>query len=483
MSQDFYSVEKITPLSKIPAGAKIHVIGVCGVAMAQLSVELSKQGYEVSGSDKQFYEPMGSFLKSSAVRLCEGYSAENVPADADLIIIGNAVSRDHVEVERTKELKLNYSCFPQILAEILISTKHSIVVAGTHGKSTTTSMIASTLNGLSLDPSYFLGGIAHNLPSSFKIGSGPYSVVEGDEYDSAFFAKVPKFSFYKAKTCIVNAIEFDHADIYQDVEAIKKEFLSLLQSLPADGAAICCSDYEHINSLLSELKGSDCKVLTFGTSSDSDYRIIERVTKGELQLVKVESPQGEFHFTLPLIGQYNAKNALATIIVADVLGLDREKVKAELVKYKGVKRRQEVRFQNERITVIEDFAHHPTSIKGTLEAVSESYPGKKIWAIFEPRSNTSRMSVFQAEYCEIFKSSDVTIIRDVPLRAGEDSARIIDVDSICKQLNHPTFHSEKVAEIEDYILENLTGNDLVVIMSNGSFDGLIDSLISSLSKS
>ena len=241
MPKDYFDINNTTPLSKVKAGGRIHLIGVCGVAMGQLAAALAGQGYQVSGSDKEFYEPMGSFLERAHVQLLRGYNPSNVPPDADLVIIGNAISYGHPEVDAVERLGLPYNCFPKVLYEVAISGKKSIVVCGTHGKSTTTALCASIFESLGRNPSYFVGGVAGQLSTSLKIGEGSVSIVEGDEYDSAFFAKVPKFKFYNPDTCIINAVEFDHADIYADLSAVNREFDSLVRSLSKDAIALCLS--------------------------------------------------------------------------------------------------------------------------------------------------------------------------------------------------------------------------------------------------
>ena len=241
MPKDYFAVERTSTLSDLPDNAAIHLIGVAGVAMGQLAVALADKGYRVSGSDKAFYEPMGSFLRNSSVQLCDGYAAENVPTDVDLVVIGNAVSYGHPEVAVVEERNLPYTCFPKLLYESLISGKRSVVASGTHGKTTTAGYLASTLLELSADPSFFVGGVVHGVSQSMQIGNGAASVVEGDEYDSAFFAKVPKFQFYRPNIWIVTSLEFDHADIYNSIDEIEAEFQGVLKGLSAsDQVYVCC---------------------------------------------------------------------------------------------------------------------------------------------------------------------------------------------------------------------------------------------------
>ena len=481
MPKSHFSIDRVTSLSNVPKGGRIHVIGVAGVAMAQLAVELTKQGFLVSGSDKDFYEPMGSFLRNSSVTLFRGYAATNVPSSIDLVIIGNAVSYENVEVGVVEERNLPYTCFPRMLHEAIIDGKRSIVVTGTHGKSTTTALIASTLVKLGGEPSYFVGGIAQDLPMSLARGDGAYSVVEGDEYDSAFFAKVPKFSFYHPDICVVNAIEYDHADIYPDVESIIRVFREMVVKMPAHGLALCCTDYPHVRSLVDELRGKVAsRIVTFGTSPDADICIVRREQVGLSQRVTARSEtHGEFTFSIPMSGVYNAKNALVTIVVAMMGGYSLEKATEAVATFKSVKRRQEVRYDAHGVTLIEDFAHHPTAVHETLAGIREAFPGRKIWGVFEPRSNTSRRKVFQEPYVSAFKNADEVVLCQVVSREIDAHQELLDVDTLSAKIGEGGTSSRALPDpkaIEEFLLAHVGTNDVIVVMSNGSFGGLPQSL-------
>jgi UDP-N-acetylmuramate: L-alanyl-gamma-D-glutamyl-meso-diaminopimelate ligase len=485
MPKSHFSIDKATPLASVPKGGRIHVIGVAGVAMAQLAVELTKQGFLVSGSDKDFYEPMGSFLRNSSVTLCKGYAATNVPASVDLVVIGNAVSYENVEVGVVEERDLPYSCFPRLLHETIIDGKRSIVVSGTHGKSTTTALIASTLRKLGGDPSYFVGGIAQDLPMSLARGDGAYSVVEGDEYDSAFFAKVPKFAFYHPDICVINAIEYDHADIYPNVESIIAVFREMVVKMPANSTVLCCTDYPHVKNLVDELTGKvAARIVTFGTSVEADISIVERSQSGLSQRVTARSGSyGEFSFSLPMSGVYNAKNALVTIVVAMMSGYSMEGAAEAVSTFKAVKRRQEVRYDKHGVTLIEDFAHHPTAVQETLSGIREAFPGRKIWGVFEPRSNTSRRKVFQEPYVSAFKNADEVVLCQVVSRAIDANQELLDVDTLSAKIGEGGTSSRALPDpkaIEEYLLAHVGTNDVIVVMSNGSFGGLPQSLESAL---
>jgi UDP-N-acetylmuramate: L-alanyl-gamma-D-glutamyl-meso-diaminopimelate ligase len=484
MPKDFFAVSRATSLHAIAPGAKIHVIGVCGVAMAQLAVSLAQRGYQVSGSDKEFYEPMRTLLANSPVETKTGYLEEHVPLDAALVVIGNAISYGNPEVAVIERHNLPYTCFPKILQEVAIAGKHSVVVTGTHGKSTTTALIASLLLQHETFPSYFVGGIAQSLPQSLAVGSGGFSVVEGDEYDSAFFAKVPKFSFYTPDTAVVNAIEFDHADIYANVEAIEKEFTTLVLGLGGQGTAVCCIDFPRVKRLVKEWAlNAACRIITFGADEDAEYRIISRKTEGFSQTITVHNKAlGEVTFVIPMVGEYNARNALAALIVSTVVRLDLTKTIEFLGAFKPVKRRQEVRGQRGGVVLIEDFAHHPTAVRETLDAVKEAFPAACVTAIFEPRSNTSRRKVFQGEYVRAFKRADFVILKDVTARSIDQGLELIDVSTLSDDIARSGVQSVTLADVQairerlwssiSYSPEQSSPREVVVVMSNGSFDGL-----------
>ena len=488
MPKDFFTVANTTSLHSLPMGAQIHVIGVCGVAMAQIAVALTERGFVVTGSDKEFYEPMKSLLASSAVKTLTGYQAGNVPPNADLVVIGNSISYGNQEVEVVEQRNLPYTCFPKILQEVAIAGKHSIVVTGTHGKSTTTALIATLLLQDGREPSYFVGGIAQGLPQSLAVGTGGYSVVEGDEYDSAFFAKVPKFSFYTPDTVIVNAIEYDHADIYANVEAIEAEFKKLVTGLKKTGTAVCCIDFPRVKRLVAEWKATaQCEILTFGADPEADFTIVNREVVGMGQRVTVTGPGlGGCTVEIPMLGEYNARNALAAIIVSQIIGMELGKTTEYLAAFRSVKRRQEVRAQRNGVVLIEDFAHHPTAVEQTVDAIREAFPSARLWAVFEPRSNTSRRKIFEQAYVQAFRRADHVIIKNVQARAIDSGVELIDVQTLSKEITAsgiPSVCLDTVEEIRQTIWRAVPRDrkggsveDVVFVMSNGSFDGLSEIL-------
>jgi len=488
MPKEHFSVSRISPLLALKKGASIHIVGVAGVAMAQLALLLERKGFKVSGTDKEFYEPTGSLLKASTIKLYSGYKAENIPSNVDLVVIGNAITYSNPEVDVVEKRNLPYTCFPAALYESIIQGKHSIVVSGTHGKSTTTALIASALVNLKEDPSYFIGGVVQSLPSSLNNGGGKFSVVEGDEYDSAFFAKVPKFAFYKPDTLIVNAIEFDHADIYSSIDAIKAEFDKLVLDLKESSLVIACVDFPEVKKLVEKWRAqSKAIILTFGMDSDAEVVISERKQEGKFQTFTVLKDKAAIaKLKIPLIGAYNARNATAVFLALTNQGLPADSITSALSSIASVKRRQEIIFSNDQFTVIEDFAHHPTSVRETLSAVREAYSGHRIWAVFEPRSNTSRRKIFENDYIDALQGADVVIISEVPDRGEVDAGQqLMDVAHICQELiakgvNARQFAS--VAEIHKTILSEITKGDVITIMSNGAFGGLQKMVVDSLIK-
>jgi len=485
LNKAWFSPENIASLNSVPSGGVVHIIGICGIAMAQLALSLSRQGYIVFGSDTHFYDPMGALLKSSAITLYTEYASSNVPLNVDLVIIANAMFPDNPEVTVIREKNLPYSSFPMVMGEWLIDDRHSIVICGTHGKTTTTGITASILHKMGRDPSWFIGGLSGSLPETLHKGKGTFSVIEGDEYHSAFYAKKPKFFFYRPNTVIINAIEFDHGDIYSDIDSIRAEFRELLLSLKSSDRAICCIDYPQIRLLLDEVREKvKCKILTFGFSSeDADFYIAERTQSGKEQTLLVG---GKYHkvpvkLVVPMIGTYNALNAVAAYAALIENSFSEESILCELAQIQGVSRRQQILFQDDDYLLMEDFAHHPTAVKGTVSAVSEAYPDKRIWAVFEPRSNTSRRKIFEDDYKVAFEGASQVLISDVTAnsRMNEDSG-LIDVRELATSITANGITARALADsdaIYDCLTKEVKSGDLILIMSNGAFGNICRRLI------
>lgn len=453
-----FSVKGTTSLDSLKKGSKVHFLGIAGIAMAQLAVYLSKEGYQVSGSDTDYWEPAGSLLKNSNIKLFKGY--EELPEN-DLVVIGNAIRRDNPLLTKVS----NYTSFPQALYETVIKGRKSIVISGTHGKTTTTALTAWCLKDH--DPSYFIGGSVIGLDSSLHVGKGDISVVEGDEYDSAFFAKVPKFDFYKPDVLLVTSVEYDHADIYPDIEAINKEFTDLVTSTTS--AVVVAMSGDNLKNLCTEWK-SKARVITFGAEGDI---VFER--NKDLISFNYEGEKIEIRSTLS--GMHNAYNAVGSWLVQKLAGISNP---SGFDSFKGVKRRQEVKYESDKVILIEDFAHHPTAVRETLKGLRERYPDRKLIACFEPRSNTSRRKIFEGEYATALSLADTVIVKRVTPRHNDNINDLFDVDSLVKSVGGAALSG--IDEIVRNVNENLSGTDLVVVMSNGSFDGLIERLLISISK-
>jgi UDP-N-acetylmuramate: L-alanyl-gamma-D-glutamyl-meso-diaminopimelate ligase len=477
----YFTKENCKNLSTVSLGDHIHVIGVCGVAMAQIALELASQGYKVSGSDKEFYDPMGSLLKKSSVELFEGYDPNNIKDSVKLVIIGNAISSNNPELSTVENRKIPFTIFPQILSDLVISSNKSIVVTGTHGKSTTSAIGATVFAHNQLNPSFFIGGVVKNFESSLSVGSGKISVVEGDEYDSAFFAKIPKFFFYRADCLIITSIEFDHADIYSSLEQIEEVFFEAAKRVSKDGFIIACADCPNVMRLISKWNDSlRAKIITYGTNSLASVRIVSRTFKDGLQSIELLDANSSILLSnIPVLGLHNARNITSIYIACKQLGLSVEQINKGLCSFKGVKRRQDVRLSNERITIVEDFAHHPTAVKETLSAIKEGYPRRRIICLFEPRSNTSRRKVFESDYGSSFSSANLVVIKQVQARQNDLGVELMDIGVVSQLVNASGVKSlifDNVNEIISYVEKEAKPGDVVVVMSNGSFDGIIDKL-------
>ena len=476
----YFDKAQLVSIDQIKAGSKIHVIGVCGVAMAQVAIELSRLGFKVSGSDKEFYEPMASLLKSSSIKCKISYSADNIEPDTALVIIGNSVVKDNPEVQEVQKKAISYAIFPQLLHDLIIKGHRSLVVAGTHGKTTTSAMLVYVLGRLGLDPSYFFGGKAPQIEAGLKSGLGKFSVVEGDEYDSAFFAKLAKFHFYNPNTLIVNAVEFDHADIYQNLEQILQEFLTLIEKMPSGASIVGCFDDSGVRELFSRIDRTDLNLVSFGEHASAKISI--RFLKDERRKIKVvfkNLQSCDVSLGLSIPGRFNLKNAVACYLALDCEGAASPGNLPELFSdFKGVARRQQVLLEKP-IQLIEDFAHHPTAVSETLLALKEWNPNTRIIAIFEPRSVTSRKKMFESDYIVALSVADIVILKEVEARPLDNPDDLIQVANICSGLiakSKQALCFKDNAEILKNVLDLVEPGDLVVVMSNGSFGGLISNL-------
>ena len=460
---------------------KIYFMGVGGVGMGTLAAMLKDIGYVVAGSDKALYSPMKEFINEKNIKFYQGYSEDNIrDFKPDLIIVGNVISSDNPEIPiMVNNLGTHYISMADALFKFFIKGKKSIVIAGTHGKTTTTNLTAWIFHVAGLKPTYFSGGISLNFNSTYAVDEGEWIILEGDEYDSAYFDKAPKFFHYRPKLLGLTAVEFDHADIYDSIDNIKEVFQFLIFNVPEkDGYITYNGVDDNINELMNGFHGNkdsfcfdNCNWKGESIEVREDYHKIKIYYKGNFFL---ESQ-------VKIFGKYNFANILLAVALANKAGIAPEVIAEGLSSFKGVKRRQEIALKKDDIIVIDDFAHHPTAIRETLRGIRERYPLWKIWAVFEPRSNTSRRRIYQKQYPGAFSSADFAIISRILNRGNIPEEELLDVnllsEDILKQERIKSFVGESAENIIEIIKENRTGKDLILIMTNGSFDGLKDKLV------
>src|SRR6267143_1370343 len=392
-----------------------HLIGICGTAMAALAGMLQARGHRVTGSDQNVYPPMSTMLAALGIQVMQGYKAEHLEPAPDCVIVGNAIPRGNAEVEAALNRKLLYRSQAEIVKEEFIRGHRSLVVAGTHGKTTTTSIAAWVMDQGGLNPTFLVGGVTQNFGVSFRVTDGDYFIIEGDEYDTAYFDKGPKFMHYLPELAIVNNIEFDHADIYRDLDAVKLAFRRFMNTVPGNGRLIAGWDNIHVREIVAEM-GSRLftRVETFGTSDGAAWQARDLDFSGQLSRFKVFREGVEWaEFETPLIGEFNIRNCLAVIIAAEAWGVELAAIKEALATFQSVKRRMQVRGCVRDVTVIDHFAHHPPAVKEPLPALKMKYKDRRLVAVFEPRSWSSRLAVFQEPYAQSFEAADFVIIASV----------------------------------------------------------------------
>jgi UDP-N-acetylmuramate: L-alanyl-gamma-D-glutamyl-meso-diaminopimelate ligase len=463
-----------------------HLIGICGTAMASLAGMLQARGHLVTGSDANVYPPMSTMLESLGIPVMQGYDASHLNPTPDCVIVGNAIPRGNPEVEETLNRKLLYRSQAETVKEEFIRGRRSLVVAGTHGKTTTTSIAAWVMEQGGLDPSFLVGGVVQNFGASFRVTASDYLIIEGDEYDTAYFDKGPKFMHYLPEAAIVNNIEFDHADIYKDLDAVKLAFRRLMNLVPGNGRLIAGWDSPHVREVVSEMgKRLFTRLETFGTSDDAKWQARDITYMGELTHFRVMREGSEWaRFRTPLIGDFNVRNCLAVIIAADAWGIERETITDALASFKSVRRRAEVRGLERGVTVIDDFAHHPTAVRETLQALKQKYSGQRLIAIFEPRSWSSRLAVFQEDYAHAFQTADYVIIASVFDKSiATEKGRVLDTEKLIEDIAAQGKPAHSIADADEIVLHlapQLRAGDVVAVMSNGGFGGIHDKLLQSL---
>jgi UDP-N-acetylmuramate: L-alanyl-gamma-D-glutamyl-meso-diaminopimelate ligase len=472
-----------SPQGDLPAGSHIHLIAVCGVGMASLAGLLQARGYRVTGSDQNVYPPMSTYLQSIGLEVMAGFTAEHLSPAPDLVIIGNAVTRTNPEAEAVVKQELPYISFPEALGKFLIGSRQSLVIAGTHGKTTTTALAAWVLQCAGLDPGFFVGGVPLNFGSGWGAGSGNHVVLEGDEYDTAFFDKRPKFVHYRPHDVILTSVEFDHADIYRDLDHVKASFRDLVNLIPGAGRLVFCSDFPAAAEVAAR---AGCSVIAYGSSKESDWTVSDiRRVDGKTLFDPCYRGAAEGAVEIGLMGRHNVMNALAVYAMGRDLGLERKRLLEGFASFCGVKRRQENKGEQRGVRVIDDFAHHPTAVRETIHGVKDAFPDRRIWAIFEPRSNTSRRKIFEAEFAQALALADRVVL--APLNQPEkvpDQERM-SVEKVAGDINrvsedHQARVIERTDEIAAHIAQNARAGDIVLVMSNGAFDGLPDKILRAL---
>jgi len=473
-------------VKELPPVKRVYLIGIGGTAMASLAGMLQERGYEVAGSDEHVYPPMSTYLDRLGIPVLDGYTKDHLlTLHPELVVIGNVASSTHVEAAATLELDLPYTSMPEVIYELFIKGKHSIVVTGTHGKTTTTSLMAWLLESAGRDPSMVVGGIPLNFNHNFKLGDGREFVIEGDEYNTSFFDKGPKFLHYGANTLLVNNIEFDHADIYANLDAIIEAFRKGVQEVAPGDMIVANGDDANVRSLRADARA---RWFTFGTSRGCDiFATDPEYTPAGSAFTAWWEGREWARFRTTMSGAHNVVNALADIAIARHRGLSAEEIQRGLETFEGIKRRMEVRGVERGVTVIDDFAHHPTAIDTTLAGARRRFPGQCIWALFEPRSISSSRKEFEPGYIEAFHQADRVIIGRVfhkgryETRYGLD--KMMSVETIVERLNADGVRAEQIDDtdaIAGVVARDAQPDDVVLVMSSGSFDGVHEKILERL---
>jgi len=463
-----------------------HLIGICGTAMASLAGMLQARGHRVTGSDRNVYPPMSTMLAELGIDVMQDYEPAHLEPAPDCVVIGNALSRGNAEVEETLRRRLLYRSQAEVVKEEFIRGRRSLVVAGTHGKTTTTSLATWVMEVGGLNSSFLVGGVVQNFGASFRVTDSEYFIIEGDEYDTAYFDKGPKFMHYLPELAVVGNIEFDHADIYEDLDHVKLAFRRLMNLVPFNGRLIAGWDSANVRDVVAQFgDGLYTQLETFGTCDDARWQARDIDPSGELtrfQVYREGRAWGEFQTTL--IGDFNVRNCLAVIVAADAWGVERAAIREALATFKSVKRRMQVRGTAGGVTIIDDFAHHPTAVRETLRALRQKYRTSRLVAVFEPRSTSSRLAVFQQDYVAALAQADYVVVASVfnPQTLTQFGA-LLDTGELAAQVaaqGRPAFSIEGADEIVRRLAPELRAGDIVAIMSNGGFGGIHDKLLTAL---
>jgi len=466
----------------LPSDLKtIHIMGICGTAMGALAGMLSDAGYQVTGSDTGAYPPMSDYLAGLGIEIMMGYNASNLDHKPDLVVVGNVIRAVYDEAVALVESDIPYCSLPQLLGALYLGQAHSIVCAGTHGKTTTTSIAAWLFDAAQTDPGFLIGGVATNFDRTARAGGGSFFVIEGDEYDTAFFDKRPKFLHYKPKTCILTSVEFDHADIYNDLEHVKKSFTELMHILPEDGCLIVRWDDEGARDVASN---AACEVWKYGPGQDWDGRVDSVDTDAGTMTFTVTrqgTPVGTF--TSIMVGEHNLYNQVAATAAGIRNGLSAEQLAVGFRTFKGIKRRQEVIGEPGGVTVIDDFAHHPTAVDLTLKALRQRFGGRRLWAVWEPRSATSRRNIFQQAYADSFSAADQVVVAAPYDQSGIDEQSRFSSNRLAEDLAERGIDAITLPDAEQ-IAQTLAlraqPHDVIAVLSNGGFNGMHRKLLALL---
>lgn len=471
-------------LNRCPEQPKtIHLIGICGTGMAAMAGLLQQQGYHVTGSDENVYPPMSDFLAERRITVKEGYRAENLEHRPDLVIVGNVVRATNPEAIALGEQGIPYLSMPQALGEFFLANRRPLVVTGTHGKTTTASLLATTLHRAGSTPGFFIGGLVEAFASNSHISNDPFFVVEGDEYDTAFFNKVSKFHHYRPECAILTSIEFDHADIFANLDAIKSSFAEFIRRIPTHGVLVAHTDDPEVAALVEHAL---CPVLSYGEGADCRWQVQEITVVGlstSFTVLVDRRPIGRF--TLPMPGRHNALNATAVIALLHHLGFSVAAMQQGIAAFEGVKRRQQVRGIAGDITVVDDFAHHPTAVRETIGALRLAWPNNRLIVVFEPRTNSSRRAVFQQAYATAFGGADLVLVREhLPLASipsEQQFSSAVLVDDLLAQGVKAAYFADTDG-IVHYLADMAVAGDVVAVLSNGGFDNIHEQLLQTFTR-
>jgi len=463
---------------------RVHLIGICGTAMATLAALLKSRGDDVQGSDEHVYPPMSDFLAAEGIPILAGYAAGHITSDLDLVVVGNAISRGNVELEAVLDRSIRYASLPETIRDTFLWDAESVVVAGTHGKTTTTSLTAWLLTSGGADPSLLVGGIAKNFGAdgaSYRVGRGRTFVIEGDEYDSAYFDKTAKFLKYLPDIAVVNNVEFDHADIYPDLDAVRLAFARFVQLVPGRGLVLLGADSPDAAALATHARS---RVQTFGLAADATWQASDVTPDGDGTRFHLSGPDGVAgQFFLPMRGAHNVRNALAALAVGHECGLSVAALRVGLATFAGVKRRLEVVGERRGVTVYDDFAHHPTAVAETIAAMRAARVGHRLWTVFEPRSASSCRRIFQQDFAAAFAGADEVVIAPIYRNSLPEAVRLSETELIgdLQAAGVSARQLPGVDAIVAYVAAHATEGDDIVVMSNGGFGGIHGKLLEALS--